>query len=80
MNRAKRLLFSILVILTVNGTVFPQTSSTSLQGTITDPSGKARSSALTSCLLATNRSWNAPWRPGRKGNTDSSPLLPGLIR
>jgi Carboxypeptidase regulatory-like domain len=41
MNRAKRLLFSILVILTVNGTVFPQTSSTSLQGTITDPSGSA---------------------------------------
>ncbi len=41
MNRAKRLLFSILVILTVNGTVFPQTSSTSLQGTVTDPSGSA---------------------------------------
>src|SRR6266851_6130695 len=41
MNRAKRLLFSILVVLTVNGTVFPQTSSTSLQGTVTDPSGSA---------------------------------------
>jgi Carboxypeptidase regulatory-like domain len=41
MNRAQRLLFSILVILTVNGTVFPQTSSTSLQGTVTDPSGSA---------------------------------------
>jgi hypothetical protein len=41
MNRAKCLLFSILVILTVNGTVFPQTSSTSLQGTVTDPSGSA---------------------------------------
>src|SRR5229473_3631545 len=41
MKRAKRLLFSILVILTVNGTVFPQTSSTSLQGTVTDPSGSA---------------------------------------
>src|SRR5258708_39310094 len=41
MNRAKRLFFSILVILTVNGTVFPQTSSTSLQGTVTDPSGSA---------------------------------------
>src|SRR6266852_4027022 len=41
MNRARRLLFSILVILTVNGTVFPQTSSTSLQGTVTDPSGSA---------------------------------------
>ncbi len=41
MNRAKLLLLSILVILTVNGTVFPQTSSTSLQGTVTDPSGSA---------------------------------------
>jgi Carboxypeptidase regulatory-like domain len=41
MNRAQRLLFSILVILTVNGRVFPQTSSTSLQGTVTDPSGSA---------------------------------------
>jgi Carboxypeptidase regulatory-like domain len=39
MNRAKCLLFSILVLFTVNGTVFPQTSSTSLQGTVTDPSG-----------------------------------------
>src|ERR1700747_566130 len=41
MNRAECLLFSILVILTVNGTVFPQTSSSSLQGTVTDPSGSA---------------------------------------
>jgi hypothetical protein len=41
MNRAKCLLLSILVVLTVNGTVFPQTSSTSLQGTVTDPSGSA---------------------------------------
>src|SRR5713101_1103244 len=41
MNRARFLLLSILVILTVNGTVFPQTSSTSLQGTVTDPSGSA---------------------------------------
>ena len=41
MNRAKYLLLSILVVLTVNGTVFPQTSSTSLQGTVMDPSGRA---------------------------------------
>src|SRR6266851_8779860 len=41
MNRAKLLLLSILVVLTVNGTVFPQTSSTSLQGSVTDPSGSA---------------------------------------
>ena len=41
MNRAQRLLFSILVLFTINGTVFPQTSSTSLQGTVTDPSGSA---------------------------------------
>src|SRR6266851_4776103 len=41
MKRAKCLLFSFLMILTVNGTVFPQTSSTSLQGTVTDPSGSA---------------------------------------
>src|SRR6266849_502014 len=41
MNRARFLLLSILVVLTVNGTVFPQTSSTSLQGTVTDPSGSA---------------------------------------
>src|ERR1700675_2559887 len=41
MNRAQRLLFSILVLFTVNGTVFPQTSSTSLQGTVLDPSGSA---------------------------------------
>src|SRR5713101_649179 len=41
MNRARFLLLSILVILTVNGTVFPQTSSTSLQGSVTDPSGSA---------------------------------------
>jgi hypothetical protein len=41
MNRAQHLLFSILVILTVNGTVFPQTSSTSLQGSVTDPSVSA---------------------------------------
>ncbi|HXA05376.1 MAG TPA: carboxypeptidase-like regulatory domain-containing protein, partial [Bryobacteraceae bacterium] len=39
MNRAKCLLLSILVVLAVNGTVFSQTSSTSLQGTVTDPSG-----------------------------------------
>src|SRR5713226_8396641 len=41
MKRAKCLLFSILMILTVNGTVFPQTSSTSVQGAVTDPSGSA---------------------------------------
>ena len=41
MNRAKYLLLSILVVLIVNGTVFPQTSSTSLQGAVTDPSGSA---------------------------------------
>jgi hypothetical protein len=41
MNHARFLLLSILVILTVNGTVFPQTSSTSLQGSVTDPSGSA---------------------------------------
>jgi hypothetical protein len=41
MNRATRLLFSILMILTLNGPVFPQTSSTSLQGTVSDPSGSA---------------------------------------
>jgi len=41
MNRVQRLLFSILVLFTVNGTVFPQTSSTSLQGTVMDPSGSA---------------------------------------
>jgi hypothetical protein len=46
MNRAKCLLFSILVILTVNGIVFPQTSSTSLQGTVTDPSGSAIAGAV----------------------------------
>jgi len=41
MNRLKCLLFSIFLTLTLNGTVFSQTSSTSLQGTVTDPSGNA---------------------------------------
>jgi len=54
MNRAKCLLFSILVILTVNGIVFPQTSSTSLQGTVTDPSGSAIAGA--SVVLANSES------------------------
>src|ERR1700674_1231763 len=39
MMGAKCLLFVTMVLFAVNGTVFPQTSSTSLQGTVTDPSG-----------------------------------------
>jgi carboxypeptidase family protein len=54
MNRAQRLLFSILVLFTINGTVFPQTSSTSLQGTVTDPSGSAIAGATV--VLANNES------------------------
>ena len=41
MNRLKCLLFSIFLTLTLNGTAFSQNSSTSLQGTVTDPSGNA---------------------------------------
>jgi hypothetical protein len=45
MNRVQCLVLSLLLILTLNGTAFSQTSSTSLQGTVTDPGGNAISGA-----------------------------------
>jgi carboxypeptidase family protein len=45
MNRVKGLLFSILLMLALANTALSQTSSTSLQGTVTDPSGGAVSGA-----------------------------------
>src|SRR5579863_4549035 len=41
MIRIQCLLFAILLTLALNGTAFSQTSSTSLQGTVTDPGGNA---------------------------------------
>jgi hypothetical protein len=77
MNRAKRLFFSILVILTVNGTVFPQTSSTSLQGTVTDPSGSAIAGAAV--ILAYSESkLERTMETGTQGEYRFIALPPGI--
>ncbi len=54
MNRLKYLLVSLVLTLTLNGTAFSQTSSTSLQGTVTDPGGNAIPGATV--LLSNNES------------------------
>src|SRR5713226_5382379 len=54
MNRLKYLLVSFVLTLTLNGTAFSQTSSTSLQGTVTDPGGNAIPGATV--LLSNNES------------------------
>src|SRR6267154_1870209 len=76
MNRAKCLLFSILVILTVNGTVFPQTSSTSLQGSVTDPSGSAIAGA-TVALTSSESKLERTMETGTQGEYRFFAVPPG---
>ena len=49
---------SIMQLLVTASFIAAQTSSSSLQGTVTDPSGSAPSAVPASCFPVTSRSWN----------------------